>query len=317
VLDHAATMSLDEEKIITQIIRTGPPDYKEYWLAKKDGESETKFDRQFTIPPCPVTVTYRPIPEWKKTGDMLHQSDWKELTLLGDATILVAKVEPKNDELRQPYAQKTLIPTFGLNNCITFTDRLYECFKFHLEKAEVRHTADIDGIVKKFTDEANVMKKKLETVENVNDLKDQLDLAVTKAAESKDLLASATLEIDRLNAKITELESGQNCRKELTELTSRLEGLNSQVNYLQRCNARAANINPRNEDQQQRQNVANTPGRITDVSQPPERRVDRGYNPPSHNHGFPYDANMWRGRGRGRGRGRADWSNFTRGRQYW
>jgi hypothetical protein len=91
VLDHAATLSLDDDKIITQIIRTGPPAYKEYWLAKKDGESETKFDRQFTTPSCPVTATYRPIFEWNMSGDMLCLFDWKELTLIGET----AKI-PKN-----------------------------------------------------------------------------------------------------------------------------------------------------------------------------------------------------------------------------
>jgi hypothetical protein len=321
VLDYAATLTLENDKIITQIIRTGPPDYKEYWLAKKDGESETKFDRQFTIPPCPVTVTYRPIPEWNMTGDMLYLSDWKQLTLIGDNTILVGKMGQKTDELRQPNSQKTLVPIFGLNNCINFVDRLYRCFEFHLNKSEDRHATDVDEIVTKFTDEANVLKKKLEAAQNFSDQKTQLDLAVTQATECNDRLIDAKLEIDRLNVKIAELEAGQNCRKELTELTSKLQGLNSQVNYLQRCNNRAANNSPRNEDPQQLQHVASAPGQNAEISQPPVRRVNRGYNTLSHNHGSPYDANVWRGgnrgRGRGRGRGRPDWSHFPRGRQYW
>ena len=293
----------------------------EFWLAKKDGEIETKFDRQFTIPPCPVTATYRPIPEWKMNGAMVCLSEWKEINLLGGESILVAKLNDKTDSLRQPYAIKTLIPLFGLDKCITFTDRLYQCFNLHLKKEEDHHATEMDELIKKITVEAEIMKKKLESAQSYDELKSKLDLSEATASVSNGLLVDARSEIDRLNAKIAELEGGQGCQKELTELTSKFEALHSQVNYLQRCNLNTANRNPRNDDHHQRQHDESALQQHANDQGPPERRVNRGYNPPGQTHVFPYDANQWRGRGRGRGnvrgRGRSDRGHFTRGWQYW
>lgn len=85
-MDSVNTFVLkDGTTIITNFIRTGPPNYDEWWMAKNTATEEVRVtDMSITIPPCTTTATFRPVPNFKFVGQHFTNLSWREVNAFSE-----------------------------------------------------------------------------------------------------------------------------------------------------------------------------------------------------------------------------------------
>ena len=82
-MDTVNTFVKDNTTLITNFIRTGPPNYNGWWMSKNAAGDTTRVTAMsFTIPTCTIKGIYRPVSQF--VGNFFANLAWWEIDVIGD-----------------------------------------------------------------------------------------------------------------------------------------------------------------------------------------------------------------------------------------
>lgn len=243
-IDASATLTVDGERILTKIIRTGdPPHFSDYWVGHDDEDQlGTHFDRKFCIPPCPAVVTYSPVPAINFDEGADDFQHWKEIKLLNGATILARRVTSLNCPLDKPEDTFSLLPLFTMQNISDFSARLNDELDFKLSCEEERHAIDVKETVTRLgsqsehtVKERDALKGQLQSAKNqINEMQSELARVKNTAFpvnHAPPVVVGPALSVAAPLAPVPATAPNNN----MENMAKHLKSLSSTVHYLQRC----------------------------------------------------------------------------------
>jgi hypothetical protein len=210
-MDSVNTFVLEDgTTLITNFVRTGPPNYDDWWMAKNkaiDGGRVT--DMSLTIPPCSTIATYRPVPNFKFVGEHFNNLSWREVDALSKQGRIekiklfqIAEGETMFSAEADAYDME---PFFELSNGIIFGDLLAKKFEGWMSRTNAENDKELK---KHILEIQNLKAAQLKRDETISALKIQLSKANTALGQKQANSSSQILEprdMDKIDQKISDI----------------------------------------------------------------------------------------------------------------
>ena len=196
ILDSVNTLVINGSTVITNVVRTGSPEYRDYWLSKSTVEEQRTVDLSLTIPPCTTVCIYRPVPKFQLFGDFFKSFEWTEITILENKKIKLMKVADPS-LFSKPSDNYTVEPVFDLQDIHDFVNKMSSRIDVQMANKNASQKKEIAEAVKKFEEmKRESLKEKELLIENlrqkVKTAKDQLTITRTELAQANAVQKSAT-----------------------------------------------------------------------------------------------------------------------------